>query len=344
MRGFHMPAEWEAHRATWLAWPHNRSDWPGKFSAIPWVYGEIVRRLCRVERVGILVPDAALERKSRNILASVGADLGQVDYVRQVTDRSWMRDTAPLFVKDRAGRRAAVCFRFNAWAKYADWRRDVRVASGVARFAGVPSEQAQVSGQAVVLEGGAVDVDGEGTLLCTEECLLSPLQARNPGLSRPATEKVLRKTLGVRQVIWLARGIVGDDTHGHIDDLCRFVAPGRVVLCSERDPRDANHAILADNRERLASARDARGRKLEVVPLPMPEPLYFRGQRLPASYANFYIANGLVLVPTFNDRRDREALGVLCELFPEREVVGIHAVDLVLGLGTLHCMTQQEPA
>jgi agmatine deiminase len=196
----------------------------------------------------------------------------------------------------------------------------------------------------VVLEGGAIDVDGEGTLLCTEECLLSDVQARNPGLPREGLEQVLAQHLGVRKVIWLGNGIAGDDTHGHVDDLARFVGPGRVVLAYEPDPDDVNHAPLRENRERLAASTDAAGRRLEIISLPMPSPLFLDGVRLPASYANFYVGNAAVLVPTFNDPADRQALGILGELFPDRQVVGIHAVDLVWGLGTIHCMTQQEPA
>lgn len=342
--GYAMPAEWAPHVATWLAWPHNRSDWPGKLGPIPWVFAEVVRHLCRRERVRIFVQDAAHEAGARRVLGRVGADLAAVDWLRVPTDRVWTRDSGAILVRDRAGRRAATLWRFNAWAKYDDFRRDVRVGERMARFAGVPSWRAEVGGRAVVLEGGAIDADGEGTLLATEECLLSDVQARNPGLGREGTEAVLADGLGVHKVIWLDRGIVGDDTHGHVDDVCRFVAPGRVVLCDERDAKDENHAILAENRERLAGARDAAGRRIEVVALPMPRPLVFAGRRLPASYANFYVANGLVLVPTFNDPADRVALGILAELFPGREVVGIHAVDLVWGLGTLHCMTREEPA
>jgi agmatine deiminase len=194
-----------------------------------------------------------------------------------------------------------------------------------------------------VLEGGSVDVDGRGLLLTTEECLLSRVQARNPGLGREEMEQVLADYLGVRKVLWLGRGIAGDDTHGHVDDIARFVAPGTVVAAVEEDPADANHAPLQENLQRLRGMTDVEGRPLQVHTLPMPRPLAFRGQRLPASYANFYIANQLVLVPTFNDPADRRALGVLAGLFPGREVVGIHAVDLVWGLGTLHCLTQQQP-
>lgn len=337
-----MPAEWEPHAATFIAWPHNESDWPGKFAPIRWVYGEFARHLSAHERLRILVEDDATEDEARQTLALVGSS-AQVDFVRARTNRSWVRDTGPLFVR-RDGQKLATHWRFNAWAKYDDWQLDAAVAPTIAAAARVPLVTIQQDRQHVVLEGGAIDVDGEGTLLCTEECLLDSVQARNPELSQVALESVLARELGAEKVVWLGRGIEGDDTHGHIDDLCRFVAPGVVVLCSEANPRDENYALLAENRERLAGARDARGRKLDVVPLPMPRPLLFEGRRLPASYANFYIANDLVLVPTFNDPADRQALGLLAELFPGREVVGIHCVDLVWGLGTLHCMTQQEPA
>jgi len=347
--GYAMPAEWAPHHATWIAWPHNQADWPGKFAPIPWVFAEIVRHLTRHERVGILVKDAAMQKAAARVLAKVGADVGRVDFVRQVTDRIWTRDTGPSFVRDARGRLAAIDWGFNAWAKYDDWKNDVKVAGRIAQAAGAPTWQPRRPGprgraDRFVLEGGAIDVDGEGTLLATEECLLDKVQERNPGVGRAAQEAVLADALAIDKVIWLDRGIVGDDTHGHIDDLARFVAPGRVVCCSEPDPVDPNHAICVENLARLRSARDARGRKLDVIELPMPRPLSFAGQRIPASYANFYIGNGVVLVPTFNDASDRLALNLLAELFPGREVIGIHAVDLVWGLGTLHCMTQQQPA
>jgi agmatine deiminase len=339
-----MPAEWAAHRATWIAWPHEARDWPGRFAPIPWCFAEVVRALARDEVVAILVQDAATERRARRMLARLAIDPARVEFHRIATDRCWTRDSGPLFVRrPQDGARVATLWRFNGWAKYRNHRRDARVAAAIARAAGVPASRIEANGRPVVLEGGAIDVDGEGTLLATEECLLSDVQARNPGLSRVAIERVLSDALGIRRVVWLDRGIVGDDTHGHIDDVCRFVGPGVVVLCAEDDPRDDNFAILAANRERLESARDASGRKLEVVPLRMPAPIVFDGVRVPASYANFYIANGRVLVPTFNDPRDREALGVLADLFPDREITPIYAGDLVWGLGTLHCMTQQEP-
>jgi agmatine deiminase len=339
-----MPAEWHRHRATWIAWPHNSRDWPGRFAPIPWCFGEIVRALAHDETVAILVRDAALERRARHMLGRLGVDPARLEFHRLDTDRCWLRDSGPIFVHRSDGEREATLWRFNGWAKYSNHRRDAKVAAAVARAAGVPARRIEVEGRAIVLEGGAIDVDGEGTLLATEECLLSDVQARNPGLPRAALENVLGEALGVRRVIWLGRGIVGDDTHGHIDDVCRFVSPGRVVLCREESPRDENHPILAENADRLASARDACGRQVEVIPLPMPAPIVFDGVRVPASYANFYIANGRVLVPTFNDPRDRAALGVLGEVFPDREITPIYAGDLIWGLGTVHCMTQQEPA
>jgi agmatine deiminase len=341
-----MPAEWEPHEATWLAWPHRLSDWPRKFAPIPWVYGEIVRAIAPGEIVRILVPTARQESLARRVLSRVGVDLGRVEFFRFPLDRGWARDFGPVFVKDDATRRVAIArFRFNAWAKYPDWRKDDCVPERAARALGVPLHPVTRDGTPVVLEGGSIDVDGRGTLLTTEECNLDPVvQVRNPGLGREGLEGVLRDALGATKVIWLGAGIAGDDTHGHVDDLCRFVSPRRVVLCREKDAADANYRALEENRERLQGARLADGSPLEVVPLPMPRPLVLDGQRLPASYANFYVANAAVLVPTFNDPADRDALGILAELIPDRPVIGIHAVDLVWGLGTLHCLAQQQPA
>lgn len=331
--GFRMPAEWEPHSATWLAWPHETTDWPGKFACIPWIYGEIIRRLARVERVRILVTGGDAEQKARSVLRKCAADLTAVEFFHHPTNRSWTRDYCPIFVKS-AGEIAITNWHFNGWAKYDNWRHDDAVPSFLA---GALSLRRFEPGW--VLEGGSIDVNGQGLLLTTEECLLSDVQARNPGRSRSEIEQVLAQYLGIREVIWLKNGIAGDDTHGHIDDLARFVGPATVVTVVENDPSEMNYAPLQEN---LAILR-ARG-DLRVVTLPMPEPVYFNKQRLPASYANFYIANGLVLVPTFNDPNDRQALNTLAEVFPGREVIGIHCRDLVLGLGALHCMTQQQPA
>ncbi|MBM3981094.1 MAG: agmatine deiminase family protein [Planctomycetes bacterium] len=340
---YRMPAEWEPHAATWLAWPRRESDWPGKLDLIPWVYAEIVRALTRHEDVNLIVTDEPAATAARDLLARCSADVGRVHFWQLPTDRSWLRDSGPIFVYDRAGAKVALDWRFNAWAKYDDWQQDDRVPAFVARGRNVPRVEPLCHGHRVVLEGGSIDVNGEGLLLTTEECLLSKTQERNPPMGRADYERVFADYLGVSKVIWLGRGIVGDDTHGHIDDLARFVAPDTVVTVVEHDPRDENYAILQENRERLEGATGLTDEPLNVVPLPVPRPLVYDGTRLPASYANFYVANGVVIVPTFNDPADRVALGTLADLFSDREVVGIHCADLVWGLGTLHCMTQQEP-
>jgi len=348
--GYRMPAEWEPHAATWLAWPHEPSDWPGKFEAVPWVMAELARHLQDGERIRMIVRSGAERARAAHAMASAGVSLRRVDFVAAATDRSWTRDFLPLgVVRRRAGARelAAVKWRFNGWARYPNHAADEAAGRRVARRLGVPvfHPEAVARGQRVrvVLEGGAIDVDGQGTLLATEQCLLTGRQARNRALGRAGTEAVLREYLGAERVIWLGRGIAGDDTGGHVDDFARFVAPGRVVVAQESRRADPNWRPLREARERLAAARDARGRRLEVIPLPMPQPVIFNGERLPASYANFYVGTGAVLVPTFNDPNDRVALGILAELFPQRTVVGIHATDFVLGLGTIHCSTQQEP-
>jgi agmatine deiminase len=346
--GFAMPAEWEPHEATWLGWPQNATDWPGKMNAIQWVYGEMVRKLAAGEQVRILVDSPAVEVRARRVLETARADLAQVEFFHWPTDRGWMRDSGPIFVSRRSRNRrqqAIVHFHFNAWARYDNWQHDRQVPERASRQLNLPLFDAQSQGRPLVLEGGGIEVNGRGTLLTTEECYLDPsIQVRNPGLDRGDYETAWRRFLGVKQVLWLGHGIVGDDTHGHVDDLCRFVNPTTVVLIQSDDPQDVNYRPLAENRERLQDLRLEDGAKIEVVSLPMPAPLYWRDIRLPASYANFYIANAAVLVPTFNDPADRQALGILAELFPDRPVVGIHAVDLVLGFGTLHCLTQQQPA
>ncbi len=342
-----MPAEWEPHEATWIGWPHNRTDWPGKFRPIPWVFGEIVRKIIPSEIVRVLVNSQAHETQARRILKRIGVDLGRIEFFRIPTNRGWTRDSGPIFLGRDAPRPevAILKFGFNAWAKYPDWQKDARVSERAARVLGYRLFPVKENGREVVLEGGSVEMNGRGTLITTEECLLdTAIQVRNPGLSRRELEAVFREYLGATNVLWLGRGIAGDDTHGHIDDICRFVGPRTAVLCREDDPRDANYRPLEENRERLEGMRLEEGSRIELVPLPMPAPLYLDGQRLPASYANFYISNTAVLVPTFNDPKDRIALGTLSELFRDRPVEGIHAVDLVWGLGTLHCMTREQPA
>ncbi len=339
----HFPAEWPPHAASWIAWPHNRSDWPGKFVPIQWAYTEIVRHLAESETVRILVDSGEHQSRAQKFLSRVKHNEQNVEFVHIPTNRSWTRDYGPIFVK-HGKQNAILNFKFNAWAKYKDWQLDNQVAANVAKQFQFDCIDAVVDGQEFVLEGGAIDVNGVGTVISTEECLLDQnTQVRNPGLSREQTEAALKQYLGAEQVIWLGKGIAGDDTHGHVDDLCRFVNSNTVALCQESHTKDENYHALAENAERLQNVRLCNGEMLEAVPLPMPQPVIFDGMRLPASYANFYITNRSVLVPTFNDPNDRHALGLLAELIPKREVVGIHAIDLVWGFGAIHCLTQQEP-
>jgi agmatine deiminase len=343
-QGFRMPAEWEPHEATWLGWPHELTDWPGKFAPIPWAFAEIVRHLSKVERVFLLVESRQSESRVRAILKKSGANLDAVDFFRVPTDRGWMRDSGPICVRNESSEVAYNHFAFNGWAKYSNYKKDAAVVAKANQKLQRRVWQPQHTGHRVVLEGGSIDVNGRGTLLTTEECLLSKVQERNPGFTKEDYARVFREYLGVTNILWLKNGIVGDDTHGHVDDLARFVSPSTVVTIVEDDPKDANFGALQENLTLLKAMKDQDGRPLRVESLPMPAPVYFDGQRLPASYANFYIANKIVIVPTFNDSNDRLALNTLASLFPDREIVGIACRDLVLGLGTLHCMTQQQPA
>jgi agmatine deiminase len=342
--GYQMPAEWATHRATWVAWPHNPTDWPGKFQAIPWVYADIVGRLASVEEIHILVDDTAMEMRARRILKRAGANLVRVHFHSWPTNRVWTRDSGPIFVRNAAtGEVAITNWKYNAWAKYDDWQLDDQIPERVRKLLNYMEWLPSLNDQRVVLEGGSIDTNGAGVLLTTEECLLSEVQQRNPGLNRADLEKVFRDFLGIERVIWLNRGVAGDDTHGHVDDISRFVAENVIVTVVEPNRNDENHLPLAENLDRLRAAKNVNGQPFEVVELPIPAPVVFEGQRLPASYANFYIANGMVLVPTFNDANDRHALNTLARVFPGRNIIGIHCGDLIWGLGTIHCMTQQQP-
>lgn len=339
-----MPAEWERHDATWIAWPHHEPDWPGKLEAIPWVYAEIVRALHRHERVEILCHDESVSDAAKVALDAHGVDADGYRLHHVPTDRVWLRDSAPTFVWTDEGGVELVNWRFNGWAKYDNHTRDERVGEAVERITGFPRIVANRpdNGEWLVLEGGGIEADGAGSLMVTEEWLLSDVQVRNPGMGRDDYESAFRDYLGVTNTIWLGEGCAGDDTHGHIDDIARFAAPGVVLLAYEENHGDANHRPSADNLRRLELAASDDG--IRVVRLPYPSPIVMEGQRLPASYANFYIANGIVIVPTFNDPKDRVALEIIAREFPGREVTGIHAVDLAWGFGTLHCLTQQQPA
>ena len=342
-----MPAEWEPHKATWLNWPHNPTDWPGKMSAVQKVYAELVQKLATVEEVCILVNSGKHELRARTYLEHVQADLANISFHYLQTNRSWIRDYGPTFVADDRNKRKSkriIRFSFNGWARYPAHKKDNNVPLGMAHRLNLKMISAKWKNLPLVLEGGSIDVNGFGTLITTEECLLDQkAQPRNPGITKSEIEKLFGKYLGITNVIWLGRGIEGDDAHGHVDGICRFVNRRTLVLSMEVNPLDINAAVLAENMERLKHVRLEDGSNPTIVTLPMPAPVYFKKWRLPASYVNFYIANGTVLVPTFGDPADRKALGILAELFPNHDVIGIHAVDLLIGLGGLHCITLQEP-
>ncbi|MGH9544146.1 MAG: agmatine deiminase family protein [Terriglobales bacterium] len=362
---YRMPAEWELHASTWLAWPHYHGDWPGKFEPIPWVYAEIIRHLGRHEPIDLIVNSGASEKHARKVLSKANALSKNVRFHRWPTNRVWTRDSGCTFViatpasdlssrakRDRSQANDpaqsrdlvfAIKWRFNAWAKYPNYQHDEKIGSRMAKAAHAGEIRPLHGKSRVVLEGGSFEVNGRGTLLTTEECLLSKTQQRNPAMSRADYENLFSDFLGISNVIWLHSGIAGDDTHGHIDDITRFVSPGTVVTAIESDPDDPNYEPLRENIRRLRAATDQDGKPLAVIELPMPGPVVFENRRLPASYANFYIANGIVLVPVFNDPNDRVALDILAGLFPDREIVGIYSGDLIWGFGAMHCMTQQQP-
>lgn len=341
-----MLAEWEPHRATWISWPHHEPDWPGKLEAIPWVYAEIARVLADHEAVEILCHNPAVMAAAGVALDAHGVRRDRIRLHEVATDRVWLRDSAPTPAIGTAGEVVLLDWAFNGWGKYPNWQQDAGVGPAIARLTGLHREEPRRAdtSERIVLEDGGIEVNGQGLLLVTEEWLLTDVQVRNPGLGREDYERIFEEWLGVRRTIWLGEGCVGDDTHGHIDDVARFVSADTVVVAVEEDPQDENHARSKDNLRRLETeSRQADVGPLRIVTLPFPRPVEMNGERLPASYANFYIANGVVLVPTFNDPKDRVALNTLADLMPAHRVVGVHSVDLVLGLGTLHCLTQQEP-
>ncbi len=346
IKDYYLPSEWDSHEATWLGWPHNTQDWPGRFSPIPWVYAEITRYISRNEKVRIIVENDDHRKKAEHVLKSVELNFSNIEFFKLSTNRGWMRDSGPAFLKEsKSSNIAAVNFRFNGWAKYDNFKKDEKLPVFIAEKFGLERSVPIHKNRHVVLEGGSIDTNGSGTLITTEECLLDEItQVRNPGFTKLDYEDIFKNYLGISQTIWLGKGIVGDDTHGHIDDLCRFVTKDTVVLVQETNYNDSNYHLLKENRERLEGVKLQDGTPLSVIELPMPAPVIFKGERLPASYANFYFSNYAVLVPTFNDPNDKNALGILSELITDRPVIGIHAVDLVWGLGTLHCLTHEQPA
>jgi len=330
--GYRMPAEWEKHEAVWLAWPHRKQDWPGKFAPIPWVFVEIIRNIAKSERVRLIVKNSNAKIEAKSFLKRAEVDLNRIDFYVIPNNRGWLRDAGPIFIINAQGK-GITNWNFNGWAKYPNHKLDDKIPIEVNKLFKLPDFK-----PGIVLEGGAIDVNGKGTLITTEECLLSKVQQRNKNLKREDYERIFGEYLGVKNVIWLDKGIIGDDTHGHVDDITRFVSVDTVITCIEKNKKDDNHEILKENLRRLKKT------KFNIVELPMPKPVLFEGQRLPASYANFLITNSAVLVPVFNDSNDLPALKILETVFKKREIIPIYSRDLVWGLGTIHCLTQQEPA
>ena len=339
------PAEWEKQQGLLLCFPYNGNDWPGKYGAIQWAFVEFIKKVAHVEKVFLLVANEKLKEKVIGMLEMAHVKISNVSFIIQKTNRSWMRDSGPIIVKNGKNGREALNFNFNGWAKYSNFQLDKLVPSKVASFLDIPLTQAIYKGKPVVLEGGAIDSNGKGTLLTSEECLLHPsIQVRNKNFNKADYEAVFKEYLGIINVIWLGDGIAGDDTHGHIDDLCRFVNEDTIITVVESDPKDSNYKPLQDNLKRLQQAKLENGKSPKIVCLPMPKRIDFYNLRIPASYANFLILNKCVLVPTFNDPNDRIVLNIIAGCFPDREIIGISAIDLIWGFGTLHCLSQQIPA
>lgn len=337
------PAEWEKQQGIVLCFPHNGKDWPGKYEAVQWAFVDFIKKVATYETVFLVVSDKKLQDKVKDMLEKTHANLDNVDFIIHKTNRSWMRDSGPIVVKNGA-KREALNFNFNGWAKYNNYQLDRFVPSKVASHLDMTLTQVTHRGKPVVVEGGSIDVNGKGTLLTSEECLMHPsIQVRNIGFTKADYEAVFKEYLGVTNVIWLGNGIEGDDTHGHIDDICRFVNEDTIVTIIETDKTHPNYKPLQDNLKRLQMAKLENGKEPVIVSLPMPKGIDFEDMRLPASYVNFLILNKCVLMPTFNDVNDRKALNILAECFPDREVIGINALDLIWGLGTLHCLSQQIP-
>ena len=337
------PAEWEKQEGILLCFPHNGKDWPGKYAAVQWAFVEFIKKIASLEKVYIIIANQKLQERLQAMLLKADVDVNHVSYIQHKSNRSWMRDAGPIVVK-RGSQRKALNFNFNGWAKYGNFKLDRHIPRVMASVLNLELEQVTYKDRPITLEGGAIDVNGMGSLLTTEECLLDQeVQVRNPGLSRSDYEAIFKTYLGVTNTIWLGDGITGDDTHGHIDDLARFVNADTIVTVVETRKRDANYKALQNNLKRLENARLENGAKPKIVPLPMPDPIVFEGIRLPASYANFLILNKAVLVPTFNDSKDAEALNILSSCFNGRQVIPINAIDLIWGFGTLHCLSQQIP-
>ena len=340
---YRMPAEWEPQKSTWIAWPHNKSDWPGKFNEIPWVFGKIISTLSLDQPVNILVQGNSHKKKVVFILNILGAKIKNIKLIVCKTDRAWARDFLPIFLKDKKNRNILSNWQFNAWAKYKNYRNDNKAYLKVKKFKKMKVISPIHMRKKIVLEGGSIDVNGNGLILTTKQCLLSKVQQRNKNFKIHDYNQIFNKFFGVRKVIWLNKGIYGDDTNGHIDDIARFVSKNKIFIAKENNLKDKNFKNLNENIKLIKKFKRLHKEKLKVIYLPMPKAKFIDGIRVPASYLNFYIANKVVLVPSFNDTNDKIVIKIFKKHFKNRKIISINCSKLVWGFGTIHCMTQQEP-
>ena len=338
-----MPAEWEKQKSTWIAWPHNKKDWPGKFNEIPWIFSKIITELSKVQSVNILVKNNSDLKSVNFFLDTFRAKIKNIRLITCKTDRAWTRDFLTIFIKDKNRQKVISKWEFNGWAKYKNFKNDNKAFLKINKFKKFKVVKPKYNKKKIILEGGSIDVNGDGLLLTTMQCLLSKIQRRNKGLSKLDYYQIFKKFFGTKKIIWLNKGIYGDDTHGHIDDIARFVSKNKIFMAIEKNRGDKNYRNLKENIEIVKKFNKENRKKLKIICIPMPEPKFINGIRLPASYLNFYIANKVVLVPSFNDPKDKVILNIFKKHFKKRKVILIDCSILVWGFGTIHCMTQQEP-
>ena len=338
---YRMPAEWEKQKSTWVAWPHNKNDWPNKFTLIPLIFAEIISKICNYQKVNILILNKKDKKKIHPLLKKFSANIKNINYKICKTNRAWLRDSFPIFVKDKFNQKVLLNWSFNAWAKYKNFNYDNNICIQIKNLLNLNSIKPKIKNKSIILEGGSIDVNGKGLMLTTKECLLGKIQERNPGLKKKEYEDIFKKFLGIKKVLWLNKGIVGDDTHGHIDDIARFVSEKKIFIAYENNRNDANYKKLKDNYQILKKL--IKKSNLKIIKIPMPNAKYIDGVRVPASYLNFYIANKIVLVPVFKDQKDKKVIKVFKKHFKKRKIVPIDCSTLIWGFGAIHCMTQQEP-
>ena len=340
--GYRMPAEWEKQKSTWVAWPHNKKDWPNKFELIPDIFAQIIAKISKFQKVNILIENKNLKKKIYLILKNYLANTKNINYTICKTNRAWLRDSFPIFVKNKLNQKVLIDWGFNSWAKYKNFNHDNKIGIKIKKFLNLDSIRPKFKNKRIILEGGSIDVNGKGVLLTTRECLQSKIQERNIGFKKKDYEEIFKKFLGIKKVLWLNKGIVGDDTHGHIDDIARFVTSKKIFIAYEKNKNDVNYKKLRENYQIIQKLN--KKKEFKIIKIPMPNAKYIDGVRVPASYLNFYIANRIVLVPVFSDEKDKKIIKIFKKHFKNRKIIPIDCSLLIWGFGAIHCMTQQEPS